>query len=70
MAQFQGNAFELSDIHGGVRFENGDIVDASVINAVVEASYFAQEKAKEVPKTEDVINAVLAEFPIAEEASF
>ena len=66
MAQFQEKTFEISDIHGGVRFENGDIVDASVINAVVEAAYYAQQKASEVPQTADVVEAVLAALPSAE----
>lgn len=46
MAQFEEKSFSLSDINNGKRYENGDIVDASVINAVIEASAYAVTMAK------------------------
>ena len=46
MEQFQEKEFSLSDINDGQRYQNGDIVDASVINAVIEASAYAVTMAK------------------------
>lgn len=59
MAQFQEKEFSLSDIHDGQRYENGDIPDAEAINKPIEASYYAQEKAKAAEvKADEALNKV------------
>lgn len=46
MANFYPTEISLGNINGGERFENGDLLDANAINAPIEASYYAQQKAK------------------------
>ena len=45
MARFEAKDFYFSDIHGGERYENGDVVDANAINAPIEASAYAAMQA-------------------------
>ena len=46
MANFKPQEISLGSINGGVRYANGDIVDAEAINAPIEASAYAQEEAR------------------------
>lgn len=47
MANFEAKEFSFSEIHGGQRYQNGEILDAEAINKPIEASYYAQETAKD-----------------------
>ncbi len=47
MANFEAKSFKLSEINNGVRYENGNVVDAEAINKPIEASAFAQQIAQE-----------------------
>jgi hypothetical protein len=47
MASFAPNKIDLSQIHSGQRYQNGDVVDANAINAPIEASAWAQRVANE-----------------------
>lgn len=46
MAQWQAKEFDLSSINNGNQYENGNKLDASTINAVVEGAAYAQSVAK------------------------
>lgn len=46
MASFAQNEIDVSKINNGQRYQNGDVVDAEAINSPIEASYLAQETAK------------------------
>ena len=48
MANFEAKEIDLSNINGGQRYQNGDVVDAEAINAPIEASAWAVEKVKEI----------------------
>lgn len=48
MANFEAKEIDLSNINGGQRYQNGDLVDAEAINAPIEASAWAVEKVKEL----------------------
>lgn len=59
MARFEEKEFSFSDINNGERYQNGDIVDAEAINKPIEASYYAQEKAKAAEvKADEALNKV------------
>jgi hypothetical protein len=59
MARFEEKEFSFSDINNGERYQNGDIVDADAINKPIEASYYAQEKAKAAEvKADEALNKV------------
>lgn len=45
MASFNPQKINFSNINSGVRYQNGDIVDAEAINAPIEASAWAQQVA-------------------------
>jgi hypothetical protein len=47
MASFAKNEIDVSKINNGQRYQNGDVVDAEAINTPIEASYYAQETAKD-----------------------
>lgn len=47
MASFAQNEIDVSKINNGQRYQNGDVVDAEAINTPIEASYYAQETAKD-----------------------
>ena len=47
MASFEPNKIDLSQIHSGQRYQNGDVVEANAINAPIEASAWAQQTAEE-----------------------
>lgn len=47
MAIFQEKQISFGDINGGIRYADGDIPNAEAFNAPIEASFWAQEKAKE-----------------------
>lgn len=46
MANFEAKGFSFSEIHGGQRYQDGEIVYAEAINIPIEASYYAQQKAE------------------------
>lgn len=50
MANFENKKIDFSQINGGVKFENGDVVSAEAINAPIEASAYAQEVAEEAKR--------------------
>jgi hypothetical protein len=50
MASFAPNKIDLSQIHSGQRYQNGDIVSPEAINAPIEASAWAQETADKANK--------------------
>lgn len=50
MASFAPNKIDLSQIHNGQRYQNGDIVSPEAINAPIEASAWAQETADKANK--------------------
>lgn len=50
MASFAPNKIDLSQIHSGQRYQNGDIVSPEAINAPIEASSWAQETADKANK--------------------
>lgn len=57
MASFAPNKIDLSQIHNGQRYQNGDIPDAEAINAPIEASSWAQETAEEaIAKADQALN--------------
>lgn len=59
MANFEAKEFSFSDINGGQRYQNGDILDAETINKPIEASFLAQELAKMAnEKADEAINKV------------
>lgn len=59
MAQFEAKPFNLNEINGGERYQDGDVVDAEAINKPIEASYYAQEKAKVAEvKADEALNKV------------
>lgn len=75
MASFAPNKIDLSQIHNGQRYQNGDIVSPEAINAPIEASSWAQQIAEEaVVKADQALNygigntqgtfPVLAAYPI------
>lgn len=47
MAIFQEKQISLGAINNGIRYADGDIPNAETFNAPIEASFWAQEKAKE-----------------------
>lgn len=47
MANFEAKEIDLSNINGGQRYQNGDLVDAEAINAPIEASAWAQQVAQD-----------------------
>lgn len=57
MASFAPNKIDLSQIHNGQRYQNGDIVSPEAINAPIEASSWAQQIAEEaVVKADQALN--------------
>lgn len=48
MANFEAKEFMFSDINGGQRYKDGDVVYAEAINKPIEASMWAVNKAQEL----------------------
>ena len=46
-AKWEAKSFELSDINGGNRYENGNFLDADAINAAIEGAGYAVERAED-----------------------
>jgi hypothetical protein len=62
MENFKPQKFVPSDLNGGFRYENGDIVDAYAINTPIEASYYAQETAERAnEKAQSALDYVFSE---------
>lgn len=61
MALFSPERIDLTKINQGQKYQNGDIVDASAINAALEASAYAQYLAEAATGGVDLLNAL---FPI------
>ncbi len=67
MANFELKPISFDNINKGVRYENGDIVEAETINAPIEASAYAQELARqalEVAQSGESGQVTLAAYPI------
>jgi hypothetical protein len=67
MANFELKPISLDNINKGVRYENGDIVEAETINAPIEASAWAQEMARqafELAQSTESGKVTLAAYPI------
>ena len=57
MASFAPNKIDTTEINGGQRYQNGDIVSPEAINAPIEASAWAQQIAEEaVAKADQALN--------------
>lgn len=53
MANFKAKKLQITDINGGLEFQDGEIVSASAINAPINAALFAQSIATNKPKTQN-----------------
>lgn len=69
MANFKAKTLILSDIHNGIRYENGDIPDAEAINAPIEAAAFAQTLATNPPDISGIDGGGVASVSIVPSAN-
>lgn len=58
MASWQLKEFDIREINGGNRYENGKPVSAESVNAAIEASYRTQEVVKTIGQTHSVFGEV------------